>query len=101
MSDIGLSGDGRRVRAGAMRSRARGRASGWTAGLRLLAGGRSASEGALVFAYHDVGARGPQFTPYSVSPARLREQLTAAREWGLRFVALPALVDILAAGGDG
>jgi peptidoglycan/xylan/chitin deacetylase (PgdA/CDA1 family) len=70
------------------------------AGLRLLAGGRPRFGGGLVFAYHDVGRPGPEFTRYSVSPARLRRQLEAARRSGLRFVALGEMVDVLAADRD-
>lgn len=80
--------------------RAQGRASGWTAGLRVLAGRGVTVGGGLVLAYHDVGRPGPEFTRYSVSPARLRHQLSAARAAGLRLVGLPALVDELAAGRD-
>lgn len=83
-----------------MTAAVRRRASGWTAGLRLLAGGRRRVPGGLVFAYHDVGLPGPEFTRYSVTPARLKRQLSVATACGLRFVELGTLVDTLAAGAD-
>lgn len=83
-----------------MTAAVRGRAYGWMSGLRLLTGGRRRVPGGLVFAYHDVGLPGPEFTRYSVTPARLRRQLSIATSCGLRFVELGTLVDTLAAGGD-
>lgn len=83
-----------------MTATVRGRASGWIPGLRLLAGSGKQAPGGLVFAYHDVGYRGPELTRHSVSPARLRRQLLAAKACGLRFVELSMLVDVLAAGRD-
>lgn len=79
---------------------ARGRASGWMAAARLMWGDAPTQEGGLVLAYHDVGPIGSGFTARSVSPARLREQVVAARAWNLRFVTLSALVDTIGDGGD-
>lgn len=67
---------------------------------RALAGSRLRTRGAVVLAYHDVGDDSANSTDYYVSPAQLREQLTAAIRWGLRFVDLAELTDGLLAGRD-
>lgn len=69
-------------------------------GLGVVLSGRIRASGAVVFAYHDVGERGGQFTRFSVTPSRFRSQLERATEWGLRFVPLAKMVDDFIAGRD-
>ena len=74
------------------------RAAGAAEALRVVAGGRLRTPGAIVLAYHDVGDDPSNRTDYYVSPAQLRDQLTAAVRWGLRFVDLGELTDAVLAG---
>ncbi len=76
------------------------RLEGFAGGLRLLAGGKLRTPGAIVFAYHDIGhdRNGP--ASYRVSPSRLRQQLECASDWGVRFVDVAQLASAVAAGED-
>ena len=74
------------------------RLRGLADGALTLAGRRLRTPGAIVFAYHDVVEQPELSSEYSVSPALLREQLTLARAWGLRFVDLAELTDAFLAG---
>jgi peptidoglycan/xylan/chitin deacetylase (PgdA/CDA1 family) len=65
-----------------------GRCVGLLNGVRLLLGGKSQAEGALVFAYHDIGVDPSNNTDYYVSSRQFRRQLTLATRWGLEFVDL-------------
>jgi len=69
-------------------------------GLRLLAGGRLRTPGAIVLAYHDVGNDPDNATDYYVSPSRLRQQLGRAVGWGVRFVDLAELTSAVISGDD-
>jgi peptidoglycan/xylan/chitin deacetylase (PgdA/CDA1 family) len=62
---------------------------------RIVAGRRPRSEGAVVFAYHDVREDG---NGYHVTPAQLRAHLELARAAGLRFVDVATVVDRLQQG---
>jgi peptidoglycan/xylan/chitin deacetylase (PgdA/CDA1 family) len=74
------------------------RARGAVSGVRLLAGGRTRTPGAIVLAYHDVveGNAPPNF--YAVTAAELRCDLDALARWGLTVVSLPELVSRLCTG---
>jgi peptidoglycan/xylan/chitin deacetylase (PgdA/CDA1 family) len=74
-----------------------GRALGAATALRLLVGGSLHTNGAVVFAYHDVGPEASK-ADFFVTDQMLREQLSAARDWGLEFVDLATLVDALLTG---
>lgn len=63
-----------------------------------LAGGRVATGGAVVLAYHDVGNDPCNSTDHYVSPAQLRRQLTTAADVGLRFVELVTLTEAFLSG---
>ena len=75
-----------------------GRLAGAAGALRLLAGARLRTPGAIVLAYHDIGDDPANTTDYYVAPTRLRDQLGWALEWGLRFVDLTDLTEALEQG---
>ena len=56
--------------------------------------------GAAVLCYHDIGTDAANTTDYYLSPARLRAQLEAIREWGFTFVPFAEIVDRLLAERD-
>jgi peptidoglycan/xylan/chitin deacetylase (PgdA/CDA1 family) len=73
----------------------RGRLAAVGNGVRLLAGMDPNVAGALVLAYHDVGADRSNATDYYVSPTQFRRQLKAAIRWGLAFVDLAKITERL------
>jgi peptidoglycan/xylan/chitin deacetylase (PgdA/CDA1 family) len=68
--------------------------------LRLLTGSTLKTDGAIVLAYHDIGNDPENATDYYLSPQRLRQQLSASMQWGLRFVDLGELVSNALKEGD-
>jgi peptidoglycan/xylan/chitin deacetylase (PgdA/CDA1 family) len=60
--------------------------------IRVRAGGRLGTPGAVILTYHDIDDGRGNPTSGSVSVQRLRRHLTAAMDWGLRFVDLGELV---------
>jgi peptidoglycan/xylan/chitin deacetylase (PgdA/CDA1 family) len=74
--------------------------SGTTGAVGALALGRlpAHGRGAAVLCYHDVGPDPDNSTDYFVSARRLRRQLQAIAGWGLQFVDLRELVDLLEVG---
>ncbi len=81
-----------------MLTRSLARLSGAVRAGAALAGGRMATRGAVVLAYHDVGDDPSNRTDYYVSPAQLRRQLTTAADAGLRFVDLATLTQAFLSG---
>ncbi len=65
--------------------------AGLATALRAMAGMQLDVAGAVVLGYHDVQPLDEISTDYTVTPERLREQISAAQKWGLRFVTLPEL----------
>lgn len=76
------------------------RTKGWGAAVRLASGNGPRADGGLILAYHDIGEPGPEFNRHSVSPAHFRRQLASCRAWGLRFIGLRPLLEMLLAGRD-
>ena len=74
------------------------RLRGLASGARLLSGATLRNPGAIVLAYHDIGNDPENLTDYYVSAQLFRRQLEAAVRWGLKFVHLAELTDLVLAG---
>lgn len=74
-----------------------GRVVGVVRGTGAMAGWRPRPHGASVLTYHDV-TDDPSNPTEQITPAALRAQLRAALHWGLRFVPLPDLCELVLRG---